>query len=121
MPKFSLNKKAKKYLEEVWGYDRLSDVDPLTASAIIENCEDGDAVDKKTGRVIWPLDFSIKHAILALHDIPLETTYKQFKKYYTIKWFNKGNAKKKYNEAIWKVSKEDQKLMDELERKGLLR
>lgn len=115
---FKVTPAVLKYLKQVWGYRKVGDVDPLTAECIVENCEDPDAVDAKTGRVKWTSDFALKQAICKLHDIPQSVTYKGFRKYFFIKW--RGRGANRFNEAFWKVSKKDQKLMDDCVAMGLL-
>ncbi len=37
---------TRRYLEEVWGYDHVADVDSLTWDCIEENAEDGFLLDR---------------------------------------------------------------------------
>lgn len=50
----AISSDAQKYLNEVWGYDRVEDVDPLTWDCIKENCPE------------FPLDVELVDAYLAI-------------------------------------------------------
>ena len=81
MAKFGLllTNATAKYLREVWGYRAIADVDPVTAHAILENCEDPGAKDVN-GTEIWTADFELKRTYLAQHGLSQTTTAAQLRK-----------------------------------------
>ena len=73
----TISSDAQKYLKEVWGYDRVEDVDPLTWDCIKENCPDGrsdvELVDAYLGTLVdrsqlgQDVGDEIVHTEIALH------------------------------------------------------
>ena len=69
--------KARKYLKEVFGVNGIKELDPVTAHAIIENCEDSDALNED-GSINYIYDFIIKEEYLKLNKLNLNMTAEKF-------------------------------------------
>jgi len=71
-----MTKGAQKYLSEVWGYDSIKLMDPLTASAILENHRENNPQ--------WVHDAELWNAYAELHNIPKDISFDEFIRKYRI-------------------------------------
>jgi len=119
-----LTKAEAKYLHQMFEHEtpsikKVKDIKQLPldwAGFFMENR----ALESKK---VWPLNHSLAEKYLSAHGLPLKTTHAQWEAWVDKQYMNQRIRTTLENEASSraKINKADQRLMDNLERKGMLR